>query len=151
MNDPAREWIAQVCREYRERHGFRRSDVASDVGREGDSIRNFETLRGMWNPQTGAIVESYANRSGVTSLELWSEATRRWAAATTAQDQSPSTASTPVPGRSPDMERRVDIARTKLAQVRSESRKPPARSSEGQTNSLDKSTPKKRSARRAQP
>lgn len=81
MSDPAREWIAEVCRQTREDHGFKRSEVAAAVKREQDVIRNFETLRGGWAPLTGAIVTAYAELAGVEPIDLWRRAINRWEAA----------------------------------------------------------------------
>lgn len=77
-DDNPKQWIAAVCRTAREEAGDGRAAIASAVGRESDTIRNFETLRGQWSPITGEIVNTYADLTGVPAWELWQMAINDW-------------------------------------------------------------------------
>ncbi|MBS3928042.1 MAG: hypothetical protein KGZ65_06220 [Sphingomonadales bacterium] len=99
MEDDPRQWIAHVCRTAREECGVGRAEIATQVGRQSDAVRNFETQRGKWSPITGQMVAAYAELTGIPAWELWQMAIDRWKASQ-AEDQDDDQAHLP-PGRRP--------------------------------------------------
>lgn len=79
--DPMREHLAVARRTARDEAGFTVTEVAAKIKRGEQSVRRFEQGAGKWNPQTGLMVEAYAELTGVPAYELWAIALMDWEAA----------------------------------------------------------------------
>lgn len=70
-------WLAQACRQARERAGRKQVQVAASAGANQNTISRFEKGR-VWPRDLGRIVDAYVDDLEVDPFELWAEALRLW-------------------------------------------------------------------------
>ncbi len=74
-------YLADVCREAREKAGRNQNYIAGQIGSGIDKVKNFELQKIRWSPDTDLLVATYAELASVDPVDLWQRAIDRWKAA----------------------------------------------------------------------
>lgn len=69
-------WLAQACREQRDRHELKQSAVAGALNMNQSSIHRFE--KGSWPHHPDEIVAAYARVTQVDVRDIWQRAIDLW-------------------------------------------------------------------------